>query len=60
MSEVDELKQQVTQLQDEVNDLTFAVSQLAKHVADIEDKYHRLTDQLVIKAIQKINQENQG
>ena len=60
MSEVEALKQQVSDLQEEVADLSFAVKQLTALVNKVDTNYHELTDRLVIKALQKLNQENGG
>lgn len=60
MSEVEVLRRQVSDLQEEVADLSFAVKQLTALVNKVDTNYHELTDRLVIKALQKLNQENEG
>lgn len=54
MSGTDELKQQVDELQSQVIELGFAVAQLTDFVSKVDANYHSLTDQLVIKTIQKM------
>jgi|GEM_PF-4610141 len=60
VSVVVDLSRQVTELKEQVEDLEFAVTQLTEIVSRVDDNYHNLTDRLVIKTIQKMNQEKGG
>lgn len=60
MSEEEQLKQEVAELRGEVETLSFAVTRLTELVTKIDANYHELTDKLVLKALQRMNQEKEG